>query len=386
MKMRDAWILRAGLLVTALLAACDSGQQAVPALPPIEVTTVDIAPADVPVAFVYVGQTESSRQVEIRAQVEGYLEKKFFVEGGIVREGDPLFRIDPRPLQAVADGAAAALAARENALEKSRRTRERLQALLAENAVSEKDVEDATVAEQAAAAALTMSRAEHTRATMNLSYAYIKSPLKGLVSRANIAEGSYVMPGGASLLTTVAQVDPIWVNFSTSENEFLRFNDDILAGRLRFPKNFDFDVEVMLGDGRTLNTRGKLNFAAPAVDPRTGAYAIRASFPNPDLILRPGQFVRVRLLGALRPGAILVPQRAVMQGEGGKFVYVVGADGRAERRPIAVGDWHGDEWFVNSGLKGGERVVVGGVVKVQPGSALKVVGEAAAPAGKAPSE
>lgn len=377
MKMRDAWILRAGLFAAVLLAACGPGQQAA-APAPVEVTVLEISPGDVPVAFLYAGQTESSRLVEIRAQVEGYLEKKFFSEGGIVREGDPLFRIDPRPLQAVADGAAAALAEKENGLEKSRRTRERLQALLAENAVSQKDVEDAVAAEQAAAAALAMSRAEHTKATMNLSYAYIKSPLKGLVSRANIAEGSYVTPGAASLLTTVAQVDPIWVNFSTSENEWLRFNDDILGGRLRFPENFDFDVEMVLGDGRTLSTRGKINFAAPSVDARTGAYAIRASFPNPDLIVRPGQFVRVRLLGAWRPGAILVPQRAVMQGEAGKFVYVVGADDKAERRPVEVGDWHADQWFINAGLKGGERIVVGGVVKVQPGSALRVAGQAGA--------
>ncbi|MBW7900236.1 MAG: efflux RND transporter periplasmic adaptor subunit [Rhodocyclaceae bacterium] len=377
MKMRDAWISKAGLLAAALLAACGPGQQAA-APAPVEVTVQAVSPGDVPVAFLYAAQTESSRLVEIRAQVEGYLEKKFFSEGGIVREGDPLFRIDPRPLQAVADGAAAALAEKENGLAKTRRTRERLQALLAENAVSQKDVEDAVAAEQAAAAALAMSRAEHTKATMNLSYAYIKSPLKGLVSRANIAEGSYVTPGAASLLTTVAQVDPIWVNFSTSENEWLRFNDDILGGRLRFPENFDFDVEMVLGDGRTLSTRGKINFAAPSVDARTGAYAIRASFPNPDLIVRPGQFVRVRLLGAWRPGAILVPQRAVMQGEAGKFVYVVGAGDRAERRPVEVGDWHEDQWFINAGLKGGERIVVGGVVKVQPGSALRVAGDAGA--------
>lgn len=375
--MRDAWISKAGLLAAALLAACGPGQQAA-APAPVEVTVQAVSPGDVPVAFLYAAQTESSRLVEIRAQVEGYLEKKFFSEGGIVREGDPLFRIDPRPLQAVADGAAAALAEKENGLAKTRRTRERLQALLAENAVSQKDVEDAVAAEQAAAAALAMSRAEHTKATMNLSYAYIKSPLKGLVSRANIAEGSYVTPGAASLLTTVAQVDPIWVNFSTSENEWLRFNDDILGGRLRFPENFDFDVEMVLGDGRTLSTRGKINFAAPSVDARTGAYAIRASFPNPDLIVRPGQFVRVRLLGAWRPGAILVPQRAVMQGEAGKFVYVVGAGDRAERRPVEVGDWHEDQWFINAGLKGGERIVVGGVVKVQPGSALRVAGDAGA--------
>lgn len=368
-----------------LLAGC--GQQMPPPYvpPPVEVTTLTVTPRDVPVALQYVGQSESSRQVEIRARVDGYLQKKFYTEGVIVRQGAPLFQIDPRPLQVAADSAAAAVQDKENQTRNARQTLERLQLLVAENAVSRKDADDALALQKTAEAGLAASRAEQARAGMNLSYAHITSPLTGLAGRANLAEGSYINPAANGLLTTVAQIDPIWVNFSVSENEWLRFGDEAKRGTLRLPQNLDFDVEMILSDGGTLPARGKINFASPAIDTQTGTYAIRATFPNADLSVRPGQFVRVRLNGAVRPGAILVPQRAVMQGQTGKFVYVVNHNSQAESRPVEVGDWHGDEWFITAGLKGGEQIVVGGVVKVQPGAQLKVATTAAAAQASAPA-
>ena len=375
MKIRKACFLAPCCLAAGLfLSAC--GQQ-VPLAPPppIEVSTVQVLPRDVALPLQYVGQAESSRLVEIRARVDGYLQKKLFHEGVVVRQGDPLFLIDPRPLQAVADSAAAALQDKENWADNARRTRDRMQRLLAENAVSQKDVEDALAAEKSASAALAISQTDAARANMNLSYASITSPLTGLVGRANVAEGSYVNPGVNGLLTTVAQIDPIWVNFSISENEWLRLADESKQKSLVFPVNFDFDVEMLLADGRSLNSRGRINFASPSVDTVTGAYAMRASFANPDMGVRPGQFVRVRLHGMVRPKALLVPQRAVMQGQSGKFVYVVADDGKAEIRPVEVGDWHQDDWFINKGLQGGEQVIVGGVVKVQAGRMVKVVND-----------
>lgn len=375
MRIRKVRFFSGGLLAgVLLLSACGpQGPMAVP--PPVEVTTVQVLPRDVAIPLQYVGQTESSRLVEIRARVDGYLQKKFFNEGVVVRQGEPLFQIDPRPLQVVADSAAAALQDKENWVENMRRTRERLQRLLTENAVSQKDVEDALAAEKSASAAQAISQADQAKASMNLAYALVTSPLTGLVSRANIAEGSYINPGVNGLLTTVAQIDPIWVNFSISENEWLRFADESKQGRLRLPANFDFDVEMVLADGRTLNSRGKINFASPSVDTVTGAYAVRASFANADMAVRPGQFVRLRLHGLVRPQALLVPQRAVMQGQTGKFVYVVTGEGKAEMRPVDVGDWHQNDWFVSKGLLGGEQVIVGGVVKVQAGSAVRVANE-----------
>lgn len=353
---------------------------------PTEVTAVAVTPRDVPITLQYVGQTESSRLVEIRARVDGYLLKKFYNEGVVVRQGDPLFQIDPRPLQVVAESANAAVKDKENWAQNAKQTLDRLKLLVAENAVSRKDADDALAAEKSAGAALALAKADQSRAEMNLSYARITSPLTGLAGRSVLAEGSYVNPAANGLLTTVAQIDPIWVNFSISENEWQRFADESKRGTLRFPQNFDFDVEMILSDGRALPTHGKINFAAPSVDTQTGTYAIRAAFANADLGVRPGQFVRVRLNGAVRPAAILVPQRAVMQGQTGKFVYVVTKDNKAEIRPVEVGDWLGDEWFINSGLQGGEQIVVGGIVKVQPGTPLKIVA-ATAPtdAAKAPA-
>jgi len=370
----------AGIL---LVAGCGP-QGPGPAVAPVEVSTAVLKPREVPISLQYVGQTESSRLVEIRARVDGYLQTKFYTEGVVVRQGDPLFQIDPRPLEVVVESADAAVKDKENLAQNARQTLERIKLLLADNAVSRKDAEDAIAAEQSAAAALAAVKAEQSRARMNLSYARITSPLTGLAGRSNLAEGTYISPAANGLLTTVAQVDPIWVSFSISENEWLRLGDEAKKGTLRLPKNFDFDVEMILSDGTTLPARGKISFAAPSIDTQTGTYAIRATFRNADLAVRPGQFVRVRLSGAVRPGAILVPQRAVMQGQTGKFVYVVTRENKAEVRPVQVGDWYGDEWFVSAGLKGGEQIVVGGIVKVQPGLPLKIVVEPAkAPAAAA---
>jgi membrane fusion protein (multidrug efflux system) len=379
--MRAGELLQPGLghVVAAavfLLGGCGR-PAAPPAPPPVEVTVTTVAPRDVPIVLQYVGQTESSRLVEIRARVDGYLQKKFFVEGLVVREGASLFQIDPTPLQLAADSANAAVQDKEAYAQNARQSLDRLRPLLEENAVSRKDYDDATAQERSATAALAAAKADAARAKTSLSYALITSPLTGLAGRANVAEGTYVSPGANGLLTTVAQVDPIWVSFSVSENEWNSLADEAAKGRLRLPEGFGFDVSMALPGGRAVPAQGKINFASPSVDAQTGTYALRATFPNPDLAIRPGQFVHLSVKGATRPAAILVPQRAVMQGQTGKFVYVVTKAGTAEARPVEVGNWHGGEWFINSGLRAGEQVVVDGVVKVQPGAPVKVVTEPA---------
>ena len=382
----EVFLMLAGI---TLLAGCEpkaGGAAPGMAMPPVEVTTVTVTPREVPVNFEYVGQTESSRLVEIRARVDGYLEKRFYVEGDVVRTGAPLFQIDARPLEAVLQSASAVVRQMESALLNARQTRERLNQLVAENAVSRKNFQDAVAAESSAAAALEVAQSDLSRAKMNLGYARIASPQTGLAGKSNQAEGSYISPAANGLLTTVAQVDPIWVNFSISEDERLRYRDEARKGTLRFPMNDNFGVEMILADGRMLPTRGKLNFASPSVDPQTGTFAMRAAFANANFEVRPGQFVRVRVTGATRPRAMLVPQRAVMQGQAGKFLFVVGKEGKAEVRPVEVGDWYGDEWFVNSGLQGGEQVVVGGIVKVYQGAALKVTAAAAKPPASPPGD
>jgi membrane fusion protein (multidrug efflux system) len=382
MNTRDRLPMTCCLALLSLLASgCRTGGPG-PAAGPLEVTTVTVARRDVPIQLEYVGQAESSRLVEIRARIDGYLQKMAYAEGTIVKTGALLFQIDPRPLQLLADGARAALQDKENWAANAHQNLERLKPLFAQNAVAKKDYDDAIAADKSAQANLQAARAEDARAQLNLGYAHVTSPLTGLAGRTNLAEGTYINPAGNGLLTTVAQIDPIYVNFSISEDEKLRFDREAKAGTLRYPLRGQFDVTMVLSDGQPLASQGKINFAAPSVDTQTGAYAIRATFPNADLGVRPGQFVRVKVKGMVRTNAILVPQRAVMQGQAGKFVYVVARDGKAELRPVTVGDWQGDDWFVTDGLQGGEQLVVGGVVKVAPGAPLKPSPEPAAPVAK----
>jgi membrane fusion protein, multidrug efflux system len=216
-----------------------------------------------------------------------------------------------------------------------------------------------------------------TEAELNLGYTIIRAPITGLSSYAVKHDGSYIGGGADSMLTYVAALDPIRVNFSISENQVLRFRDEIKAGRLVVPADDAFDVEVVLADGRVHPQKGELTFSDLAFSRDTGTYLVRAEVPNPQGDLHPGQFVRVRLLGAVRPKAILVPKSAVLQGAQGSFVWVVGPQSKAELRPIELGDWYGDEWFVNEGLQPGETVVVDGAIKVQPGATLKIVEPAA---------
>jgi membrane fusion protein (multidrug efflux system) len=207
---------------------------------------------------------------------------------------------------------------------------------------------------------------------LNLSYTTIKSPLAGLSSFAKQQDGSFVTASASGLLTTIYQLDPMWVNFSVSENELLGYRDQIEKKRLRFPQDNNFVVTVILADGTVYPTRGRINFANPAFSSQTGTFLVRASFANPQGSLRPGQFVRARVSGATRPDAILVPQRAVLQGAKSHFVWVVDGDSKAHERVVEVGNWHGDDWFITDGLRVGERVVVDGAIRVAADTPLKI--------------
>lgn len=319
----------------------------------------------------FVGQTESSRLVEIRTRVEGVLEKRLYEEGALVQKGQVLFQLDESPLAAALQGAKGMLAQQEAKQQNAKRNLARLKNLIAQNAVSQKDVDDAVSDLAEADAALLTSRANVTTAELNLSYATIKSPLTGLSGQAVKADGSFISPGPDGLLTTVVQTDPMWVQFTASETRLLKAGNDIVNNRLQVPENGNFEVELRMSDGRLYPLSGKMNFSSKQISTDTGTNTFRASFANPDMKLVPGQFVRVKLKGAVRPNALLVPQRAVMQGQKGKYIYVVGADNRAEIRPVEMGDWYIDDWLVESGLKTGERVVVDGMSHVTPNMPVK---------------
>ncbi|MGE5346215.1 MAG: efflux RND transporter periplasmic adaptor subunit [Acidithiobacillales bacterium] len=360
-----------------------SPQTAAPPSPVVSVVTV--APADVPVSAEFIGQTQSSHLVNIQARVSGFLDRRMYTEGAIVKEGQVLFQMDPKPFQAQLDQARAALAQAEAAKETARLDLDRIKPLTALNAMSQKDLDDATGSYQSAAAAVEQAKAQVDTAQLNLSYTTITSPIDGISSSAKQTDGTYISPQN-SLLTTVAALDPIWVNFSLSENQMQSFSNQIKTGRLRPPPHDSYNMEIVLVDGSIFPYMGKITFAEPSFNPQTGTFLIRGTVENPRGVLRPNQYVRTRLKGATRPNAILVPQRAVQQGSKGHFVWVVGGDGKAEQRPVVMGDWQGDDWFVSEGLKAGDRVVVDGGLTLRSGAQVTVKpAESGSPAGGAPA-
>jgi membrane fusion protein, multidrug efflux system len=343
-------------------------------MPPAEVNVMAVAPKALPAVFEYVGQTTGSREVEVRARVTGILVSRNFKEGAPVKKGQSLYNIDAAPFEAAAARAEADLAAAEARVEQARRNAARLKPLYAEKAVSQKDYDDSVSAEAIGIADAKAARARLAEARLSLGYTKVESPASGIAGRSLRSEGSLVS-GPDVLLTTVTQVDPIWVNFGIPDNDQARLQKDVEAGRLLLPKDGSFEVALRLADGSMYGKTGRLNFSDVRVAPQTGTREARAELPNPSEGLRPGQFVRVILRGATRPNAVVVPQRAVLDGPQGKFVYVVSDKGTADPRPVEAGDWSGDAWVVSSGLKGGEQVIVDGVMKIGPGAPVRIAAD-----------
>lgn len=372
--------LAGALALAGLLAACGQGQPggAHGGFPPAPVTAVAVQPRTLPVSWEYVGQTTGSKDVEVRARVTGILESKLYVEGSAVKAGQPLFTIDPKPLEAQAAAARAEVARAEAQLAQAEREAARLRPLAERRAVGQKEADDAMSAAELARASLKASQAKLAEVELNLGYTRVAAPVAGLSSRAMKSEGSLVT-ANETLLTVVSQVDPIWVPFNVSENERLAIDAAVAAGRLVLPKDNGYEVTVKLADGTVFPRPGRITFADTRVNPATGSYEMRAELPNRDLALKPGQFVRVQLKGAVRRDAIAVPQAAVLDGPQGKFVYVPGKDkdGKdvALPRPVTVGPWVESDganlWIVETGLAAGDRVIVDGMARLlAPGSPI----------------
>ena len=366
-------------------------------LPPAQVSTVTLEPRTLPVSWEYVGQTTGSKDVEVRARVTGILEKRLFQEGSAVRAGQPLFVIDPKPLEAQAAAAQADVARAQAQLAQAEREASRLKPLAERRAVGQKEADDATSAAELARASLKAAEARNAEVQLNLGYTRVAAPVSGLTSRAMKSEGSLVN-ANETLLTVISQVDPIWIPFGISENEQLAINRSVAAGLLQLPKDDGFDVTIRLADGTVLPRTGKINFADTRINPVTGTYEMRAEVANRDNLLKPGQFVRVTLKGAVRKDAIGVPQVAVLDGPQGKFVYVPGKDkdGKdvALPRPVTLGPWvevdGANLWIVEAGLKAGETVIVDGMARIMaPGSPIMLgppPGAPGAPPGAAPAK
>jgi membrane fusion protein (multidrug efflux system) len=283
-----------------------------------------------------------------------------------------LFTIDPAPYQAALKKAQGVLAQEEAQLAQASQDLARFRSLLQEGAISQQAYDQARAARQAAEARVQSARAAVTETRLGLDYTTVEAPISGVTGRAEKSEGSLVA-AGTDLLTRIAQVEPIYVNYSYSEQDLLRARSEVAEKRLVLPPNNEFEVELRLADGSLYPHVGRLNFNDLRVRPGTGTIEARAVFPNPDRRLLPGQFARVLVKGAVRPNAIVVPQAAVLTGQQGKFVYLVREDGTVEARPVQTGEWREQDFLVTSGLQGGDRVVVGGVSRLQPGMLVKAV-------------
>jgi membrane fusion protein (multidrug efflux system) len=364
-----AWAAAWPVLMLAA-AGCSKQEAARPAPAPAEVSVLTVRSAEIPVAFEFVGQTESSQQVEIRARVEGFLERRVYLEGSVVKPGQKLFLMDSKPFAAQLQAAQGELQQQKARLVTARANLARVKPLAAQNALSQKDLDDATGQEEAAAAAVEAASAKVTDANLKLGYTTISSPVGGLSSFAKVQDGAYVNAQN-NLLTYVAKLDPMRVNFSLSENELLRARGAIKDKTLKAAPRDNYVVEIQLADGSIFPYQGRITFADAAFNQETGTFLIRAEMPNPKSELRPGQFVRARLLGFTRPNTVVLPQRAIQTSPRGQFVWLVGKDGKAEQRTVEAGDWLGDNWMVQTGLSDGDKVVVDGVLKVAPGVPLK---------------
>ena len=362
-------------LLTALsLAACkpQSGppQGGMAGMPPPEVEVVTVVPRTVPRTVEAPGRLQAVRTAEVRARVEGILERRTYVEGSEVKAGAVLFRIDPRSLAASLETARAAIArARAQALIAGQNL-ERMQALAGSKAISKQELDQAVAAKSQADADLAAAIATEVRAGLDLSYASVTAPISGRIGRALVSEGALVGKGEATPLANIEQYDPIWVNFSQSSAEFLNLREAQRQGKSVANKG---PVKLVLENGREYPHPGKLLFNDLVVDPATGSVGLRAEFPNPDRTLLPGQFVTVRLPVAQAENVIVVPQRAVQVSPQGQAVLLVGPDGKVQAQPVKTGGLSGTDWIISEGLKGGEKVIVNGIQKARPGTAVKPV-------------
>lgn len=369
-------------LAWSLSACSPSRSQAPGGMPgaPAEVNAIVVKTERLAVPFEYAAQVHGAREVEIRARVSGILEHRNYREGSLVKAGKSLFTIDRAPFETAVARTEADLASAEARLAQAHREAARLKPLVEAKAVAQQDYDNAASTETIAQADVRAARARLREARLNLGYTRVESPITGQASRALKSEGSLIS-GPEVLLTTVTQIDPVHVRFGIPDIEQLRISREIQSGGMVLPPDGNVRVHIRLSDGSLYEHTGKLDFSDVRINPDTGTSEARAEVPNPDHLLRPGQFVRVEFDGAVRPAAVKLPQRAVLEGPQGKFVYVI-VDGKAQPRPVKVAEWSGDALVVTEGLKGGEQVIVDGVLKIGPGAPVKVAPPGAAPAAK----
>jgi len=362
-------------LAGTLAAACSREAPPPPQRPAPQVTVVTVKPQSIPYIATFVAQTESSRQVDIVARVSGYLDRIAYREGELVKEGEVLFLIDPKPFQAQLESASGELKAQEARHSTAFATLNRIKPLTQMRAMSQADLDKAQGEFDSSRAAVYSAQAKVKEMQLNLSYATIRSPVTGVASRSLQRQGAYInSTSDSAKLTYVAALDPIWVNFSVSQNQLAKIKDEMARKHITPPPGQVFEVELVLPGGALYPEKGRISFADPSFSQETGSFLVRAVLPNPNKALMPGMFVTARVKGGTRTNAIIVPQLSVQQGANGHVVYVVRQDGTAELRPVVVGDYYGEkDIFILAGLQTEDRVVVDGALKVIPGQPVKIV-------------
>lgn len=354
-----------------------STPSAPPPIPRVEVVTV--VAQSVPDEPVFIGQAEASRPVEIRPQVTGILKAVLFAEGREIKKGEELYQIDPVPFEGAYQSAKARIAEAEARLVQAKQDLARVKPLLEAQAVSQKDVDDAIAEDLTAKAALQRAKADLIKAKFDFDNTTITAPIKGLIERSRYYEGRLVS-AQTDLLTVIHRIDPMYVIVNVPESFLLKRRQDTIAVSLQHPGLAQLKGTVIFADGSTYNREGFLDFTDVGLRTETGTRRARFVVANPDGVLLPGQFVRVRFKGTMKDHALLVPQRAVHQGPQGQIVFVVGEGDKVEIRPVKASSWQGQEWIIESGVRSGERVVVSGFHMVAPGAPVQPI-PAAEPTG-----
>lgn len=370
------------LTITAALGACGKDKAAAPppaAQGPVQVGVITVAAQPVTLTRELPGRTSALRIAEVRARVNGIVQKRLFTEGGDVKAGQVLFAIDPAPYQAVLDSAQAQLARAEASVASAQSLADRYATLIQSNAISRQEYDDATSRLKIAQADVAAARATVKAARINLGYTSVAAPIAGRIGRAEVTEGAYVQQASATLMATVQQLDRVHVDLTVSSADHARMRRAVETGELQTTAG-QAKVALVLEDGRAYAEPGTLQFADVSVDPSTGSIALRAIFPNPRGELLPGMFVRARIEEGSNPRAILLAQKAVSRDQSGRpTALVVGKDGKAELRQLVTDRSIGDAWLVTSGLAVGEQIIVEGLQRVRPGAPVKPVPAAPPP-------
>lgn len=363
---RYSWVTLMAV-ACALLSACSKPAETSP--PPVEVTTVTVIPQSATVTEEYVGETEAANTAEIRPRISGVLEQQAVIEGSRVRKGDLLFVLDRRPYEVALARARASLAQTEANSQQSQRDLARMEQLSAQEVVSRQQLDTAQSRRDADRAAVQAAQAAARSAELDLGYSRILSPIDGVVSRAEVRVGGLVT-AYSTLLTTVYETDPLYVNFSISEQRLLSLQQQL--GRAPSQSGEAPPFQLVLADGSRYGEPAHLNFIDAAVDKATGTLAVRLQVSNAAGLLRPNQFMRVRVAAQQAESALLVPQRAVQQLQGKNYLWIIDSQGRAQQRDVVMGGRIGGDWWVQQGLQAGEVVAVDGVQRLKPGMAVQV--------------